>query len=155
MGRYMIESPHTAEDCRLVIKEVYAMGYLHHFEWGCPDGDHSGWAIVEAENEIHARMMVPSVIRNATRIVKLVRFDAAEFGHLHRVKAQNPDSFIRHTSINVSSTIIFALIWMNWFLPKILCAWCIVLAKLPGRGTKYSITENSLHEHDAITIFIA
>jgi hypothetical protein len=87
MHTYIIESPHTAEDCRLVIKEVYAMGYLHHFEWGCADGDHAGWAIVEAENEIHAKMMVPSVIRNAARVVRVVKFDIDEFGQLHMAKA--------------------------------------------------------------------
>jgi len=87
MDRYMIESPHTAEDCHLVLKEVYAMGYLHHFEWGCPDGDHSGWAIVEAENEIHARMMVPSVIRNAARVVRVWKFDTDETEQLHLVQS--------------------------------------------------------------------
>ncbi len=33
MDRYLIISPHTAEDCDRAIKEIHAAGYLHHFEF--------------------------------------------------------------------------------------------------------------------------
>ena len=41
MDRYLIETPHTALDCLMLVDQVYAMGYLHHFDWGCPEGVHS------------------------------------------------------------------------------------------------------------------
>jgi hypothetical protein len=31
MERYLIETPHTAHDCQMLVDEVYAMGYLNHF----------------------------------------------------------------------------------------------------------------------------
>lgn len=74
MERYLIETPHTAQDCNLLIGQVYAMGYLHHFDWGCKDGVHSGWAIIEAENEAEARLAVPSIVRKKARVVRLVKF---------------------------------------------------------------------------------
>ena len=74
MDRYLIESPHSAEDCSKVIEEVELAGYLHHFEWGCKDGVHSAWAIIEAENRSHARQIVPWMVRDKARIVKLERF---------------------------------------------------------------------------------
>ena len=56
MDRYLVETPHTAEDCKLVVDQIYAMGYLHYFDWGCKSGIHSGWAIIEAEDETQARI---------------------------------------------------------------------------------------------------
>lgn len=74
MKRYLIETPHTAKDCQFLVDQVYAMGYLHNFDWGCPDGVHTGWAIIEAEDEAQARMAVPSMVRSKARIVRLTKF---------------------------------------------------------------------------------
>jgi hypothetical protein len=81
MERYLIETPHKAEDCEKVIKDIYAAGYLHHFEWGCKDGVHCGWATVEAEDHDHARQMVPWYLRDQARVVHLVKFDLASEDH--------------------------------------------------------------------------
>jgi len=74
MNRYMIESPHAPEECQKIIQEFSAAGYLHYFEWGCHDGDHTGWAIVETDDHEHARQIVPWVVRSKARIVKLEKF---------------------------------------------------------------------------------
>jgi len=58
----------------MLVDQVYAMGYLYHFEWGCPDGVHSGWAIIEAESYDQARLAVPSIVRYKARVVKLCKF---------------------------------------------------------------------------------
>ncbi len=75
MERYLIETPHTEKDCQMLIDQVYAMGYLYHFDWGCPDGVHSGWAIIEAEDEAQARLAVPSFVRSKARVVRLTKYD--------------------------------------------------------------------------------
>jgi len=74
MDKYLIETPHTDQDCEMLVKEVYAMGYLNHFDWGCPSGVHCGWAIIEAEDEAQARLAVPSLVRRKARVIKLVKF---------------------------------------------------------------------------------
>ena len=74
MNRFLIETPHTPQECHLLVGQVYAMGYLYHFDWGCPDGVHTGWAIIEAEDEEQARLAVPSIVRNKARIVRLTKF---------------------------------------------------------------------------------
>jgi len=76
MTRYVIESPHKAEECDRVIQDLNSSGYLHFFDWGCKAGDHTAWAIVEAENMDHARQMVPWYLRDRARIVQLVKFEA-------------------------------------------------------------------------------
>jgi hypothetical protein len=90
MERYLIETPHSDTDCKMLIDQVYAMGYLHHFDWGCMDGVHSGWAIIEAEDEAQARLAVPSFIRHKARVIKLYKYsgDPSEVAHMHEEAAR-------------------------------------------------------------------
>jgi hypothetical protein len=81
MDRYLIEPPHAVEDCDRAIDELHAAGYLHNFEWGCKDNDHTGWAIIEAANHEHAKQVVPWFLRDKARIVKLVKFELADPEH--------------------------------------------------------------------------
>lgn len=74
MARYLIESPHSEQECLMILKQILAAGYLTHMEWGCESGQHCGWVIIEAENETEARMVLPSLVRNKARVVKLVKF---------------------------------------------------------------------------------
>ena len=81
MDRYLVETPHTAQDCKMLVQQLYAMGYLHHFDWGCLDGVHSGWAIIEAESEAQARLVVPSLLRSKARVIKLCKFSDTNITH--------------------------------------------------------------------------
>jgi len=81
MNRYVIESPHPPEKCDQVLRDLNAAGYLHFFEWGCKDNDHTGWAILEAESTEHARQIVPWYLRDQARIVRLVKFELADEEH--------------------------------------------------------------------------
>jgi len=58
----------------MLVDQVYAMGYLHNFEWGCEVGIHDGWAIIEAENEAQAKLAVPPLVRRKARVIKLNKF---------------------------------------------------------------------------------
>jgi len=77
MDRYLIETPHTGEECLDLIKVLNAQGYLWNFDWGCKAGIHSGWAIIEAEDEAQARLVVPPLVRSRARTVKLNKFDGS------------------------------------------------------------------------------
>jgi hypothetical protein len=83
MTRYLIETPHTGENCKLLVTQVHALGYLHHFEWGCGEGVHCGWAIIEAESEDQARLAVPSLVRDTARVIRLEKFSADKAQELH------------------------------------------------------------------------
>jgi hypothetical protein len=74
MERFLIETPHTAEDCEKLVDQVYAMGYLYNFDWGCKVGVHTGWAIIEAEDEAQARLAVPPLVRKKARVIELTKF---------------------------------------------------------------------------------
>jgi len=72
----MIISKHTAEDCRNAVKYFaeFHSGYITHFEWGCKDNDHKAYAIIEAESHEHAKMVVPPLLREKAKVVKLTYF---------------------------------------------------------------------------------
>ena len=75
MDRFLIESPHDADDCEKIVKDVYAEGYLQHCDWGCKAGVHTAWVIIEAESEGQALRVVPYVLRKKARAIRLFKFD--------------------------------------------------------------------------------
>jgi hypothetical protein len=83
MHHFLIETPHREQDCMNLIQLMNAQGYLTHFEWGCLNGVHTGWAVIEAENEAQARLMVPPLVRGEARVVKVTKFDAATLKQMH------------------------------------------------------------------------
>ena len=86
MDRYIIVSPHTAEDCDRAIKEIHAAGYLHHFDWGCKDNDHTGYAIIDAESHEHAKQIVPWFLSERAHVAKLVKFGKSSPHHDSQTK---------------------------------------------------------------------
>ena len=83
MDKYMIVTPHTHEECIKLVKELHAMGYLHHFDWGCKSGEHCGWAIIEADDEAQAVLVVPPLVRKKARVIKLTKFEDEDVKSLH------------------------------------------------------------------------
>ena len=84
MNRYIVISPHTEADCTKAIQRIEAAGYITHFDWGCKDGDHTGWTIVEADNAAEALMVVPSLERTKARAVRLVKFTPEDVKGMHK-----------------------------------------------------------------------
>ena len=85
MDRYIVESPHAAGDCKKALKDVLAAGYLSHFDWGCADGDHRGWVIIEAASPKEALMVVPSSYRPNAKVVRLTKFSREQIQKMHGV----------------------------------------------------------------------
>lgn len=82
MPRFLIEIKHEPEEvpCARVVKHFLTSGshFLTNADWGCRDGDHSAWMIVEVENKEQARLTIPVPFRAGARIVGLNYFDLAE-----------------------------------------------------------------------------
>ena len=74
MNRYLIESEHTEEDCLHVLDLFVYHGFVNHFDWGCYDGVHKGYAIIEAESKDHALMSVPPLIKHKAHATLLSKF---------------------------------------------------------------------------------
>ena len=83
--RYLLETPHTKEECLRELDEVLAEGkdVLNKFYWGCGTGDHTGYAIVDAENESEVKRLVPGFLRSQARIVELSKFTPEQIRSFH------------------------------------------------------------------------
>jgi len=70
---YLIEAAHSPDECAQAMDEALARGprFLAQFDWGCVEGEHTGWATVEAEDASEARSMVPAVVRSRARVVRV------------------------------------------------------------------------------------
>ena len=78
MPRFLIEVPHPEETlaCAKIVHVFLCTGshYLTQAEWGCRDGVHSSWIIVEAASKEEARLVVPPPFRSQAKIVGLNKF---------------------------------------------------------------------------------
>jgi hypothetical protein len=83
MKRFLVISNHTGEDCVRALKEALAIGYLTHFDWGCKDGVHTGWATLEAEDKAEAMLSVPTFLRGSAQVVRLTKFQPEKVLAMH------------------------------------------------------------------------
>lgn len=86
MAKYMLESPHTEEECLQALDETLAKGsdLLAKFDWGCMAGEHTGWAVVEAESESDARNIIPTFLRSKAHVVKVDKFTPQQIKSAHK-----------------------------------------------------------------------
>lgn len=78
MPRYLIELSHDDEyaACVRALHAVEGSGshLITNIDWGCNDGVHRGWLIVEVESREEAMGMVPPEARHDARVIQLNRF---------------------------------------------------------------------------------
>ena len=88
MARFLIEVPHEAERvaCARVVDIFQKSGsqWVTHADWGCSDGNHKAWIIVEADNKDEARRIVPPAFRASAKITGLNKFTVEEIDTLLR-----------------------------------------------------------------------
>src|SRR5262249_1294367 len=79
--KFLIEVPHEAstEACLRVVQVFLATGshFLTNAEWGCMDGEHACWMVVEADDKGRAMALLPQASRHKAKIVSLNRFSMA------------------------------------------------------------------------------
>ncbi len=82
MPRFLIEVPHepTKRACAQAIEVFLRSGshFFTHADWGCHDGEHKGWIVVDIESREDARAIVPPAFRSQAKIVKLNAFTIEE-----------------------------------------------------------------------------
>jgi hypothetical protein len=78
MARFLIEVTHDAEEiaCARAIRMFITSGshFLNHTDWGCMDGDHRGWVIVDVPGRNEAIAVIPQALRSSARVIALNRF---------------------------------------------------------------------------------
>jgi hypothetical protein len=78
MARFLIECSHEPDEltCARVVKLFLASGshLLTHADWGCMDGDHRAWIIVDVPDKNAAMAIVPPALRTTATIIGLNQF---------------------------------------------------------------------------------
>ena len=97
MQRFLIQVAHDPDPwaCAKVVEIFLRTGsqYLARAAWGCTDGEHTAWMIVDAESKEEARQIVPAPFRSEARIVKLNTFTLDGLARLMRHhRARRPAS---------------------------------------------------------------
>ena len=85
MPQYLIETRHSPRECIWAAHQHtddYG-AFIARFAWGCKDGEHCGWAIVEAVTKFAAQALVPRPLHPMTRIVELNQFTPEEGRAFH------------------------------------------------------------------------
>jgi len=88
-SKFLIEVPHEEATvaCARAVEVFLTSGshFLSHADWGCYDGVHKSWMVVEADSKGEAAHIVPPAFRASAKIVQLNAFTMKEIGEiLHR-----------------------------------------------------------------------
>ena len=82
MGKFLIEVPHEEEviACARVVEIFLKTGshFVTNADWGCRDGDHKAWILVDADNKEEARRILPPAFRSQAKIVSLNKVSMEE-----------------------------------------------------------------------------
>ena len=82
MPKFLIEVPHEPDPlaCARVIQVFLSTGshFLTQAEWGCMDGVHSAWIVVDVPDKQEALRIVPPAFRSGAKVTGLNRFSMAD-----------------------------------------------------------------------------
>jgi len=82
MAKYLVEVNHSPDkiECLRTIQIFLSSGshFLTNADWGCHDGQHKAWFMMDVETKEEALMIVPSFYRKDTRITRLTKFNLKE-----------------------------------------------------------------------------
>jgi hypothetical protein len=78
MPKFLIEVPHepTTVACAKAIRIFLETGshFLTNADWGCGDGEHKAWFVIDVDTRDDARNVVPHAYRRDAKITQLSRF---------------------------------------------------------------------------------
>ena len=86
MTKFLVEVSHSPDkiECLRTIQIFLSSGshFLTHADWGCLDGEHKAWFIMEVDSKEEALRVVPPFYRKDTKITKLSKFNLTEVENL-------------------------------------------------------------------------
>jgi hypothetical protein len=83
-SQYIVIAPHTAADCVAVMDDLSASKTLDKWDFGCMDGDHTGYRMVTADSREAALATVPAAERTKARAVELTKFTPEQVKSFHK-----------------------------------------------------------------------
>lgn len=86
MAKYIIEKPHTSEECLDDLDSMLAEApdILDKFVWGCGQGEHNGWALIESDSKEDLVATLPESIRGKFKVTEVSKLTPEEIKSFHR-----------------------------------------------------------------------
>ena len=86
MAKYVIEAPHTPEECSVALDETLAHSpeLLDKFVWGCMQGVHTGWAYIDAKSKADVSAMVPKSMQAKVKITEVTKITPEQVRSSHK-----------------------------------------------------------------------
>ena len=82
MPRFIIEVTHPSahEACLRAVHALLNFGshFITHADWGCHDGVHKSWLIVDVDCKNTAKCIVPPTFREDAKVTELNKFSLQE-----------------------------------------------------------------------------
>ena len=79
MASYLIEVPHenSKAACEQAVRIFLQSGshFITNADWGCFDGEHKAWIIIDVDEKREARNILPPAFRKSAKITKLAKFE--------------------------------------------------------------------------------
>jgi hypothetical protein len=84
--RYMVEFKHTPEECLNALDKIKDKDskLLNKIEWGCMSGNHTGYMVVNADNEQVALKGIPADFN--AKAYKINKFTVKQIEDFHNMK---------------------------------------------------------------------
>lgn len=86
---FMVEVPHVndKEACLKALDEAKAQGpeYLSKFSWGCMSGNHTGYAMFDAESESEVKNLIPKSLRDKAKVMPVDKFTPDQIASMHLI----------------------------------------------------------------------
>jgi hypothetical protein len=86
MTKYLIEVPHDADPaaCDAAIEIFLTSGshFMTNADWGCKDGIHKAWMIVDVDSKSEAQEILPPAFRAQSKITSLIKFELDSMGEI-------------------------------------------------------------------------
>jgi len=88
VARYLLTVEHTLEDCTEALDSVFGHSkeLLARFDWGCKDGKHVGWVVIEAGTEATARSLLPLTFRDKASVCMVNKFTPEDIQAIHNAQ---------------------------------------------------------------------
>ena len=78
MARYLVEVPHDnrKEACEMAVRAFLETGshFVTGADWGCSDGEHKAWMIVDVGSKDEALSILPPLFRHDAKVTSLEQF---------------------------------------------------------------------------------
>jgi hypothetical protein len=86
MNKYLIEVHHAADiyECKQTVSVFLSSGshFLTNADWGCKDGIHKAWFMMDADSKDEVMRIVPPAFRKDTTIIQLTKFGLSDYEDL-------------------------------------------------------------------------